>query len=50
MKPNAKLGVDIMQISLHHKSLQYPHGIEVNPNYNIPFIGNASIAICQYSH
>jgi len=50
MKPNATLGVGIMQISLHHKSVQYPHGIEVNTNYNIPLIGNASIVICQYSH
>jgi hypothetical protein len=50
MKPNAKFGVGIMQISLHHKSLQYPHGIEMNPNYNILLIVYASIIICQYSH
>ncbi len=50
MKPNATLGVGIMQISLHHKSLQYPHSIEVVPNYNIPLIGTGSIIICQYSH
>ncbi len=53
MKPNATLGVGIMQISLHHKNLQYPHSADVVqtvPNYNISFIGNACIAIYQYSH
>jgi hypothetical protein len=42
MKPNATLGVGIVQI-LHHKSLQYPHNTKVVPNYNIPLIGNANI-------
>jgi hypothetical protein len=41
---DATLGV-IMQISLHHKSLQYPHSVDVVPSYNIMFIGNASIII-----
>jgi hypothetical protein len=46
MKHDATLGVGIVQISLHHKGLQYPHNADMVPNHDILLIGNVSIIIC----